>query len=145
MSRNIEDLDPRMQPLALELVGRCMAQGLPIVITQTRRTMEEQQALYDQGRVRPGKIVTQARPGQTAHNYGLAFDVAFIIPETGEITWDEPRSGAWYDVGRIGEGLGLIWGGRWRKFPDRPHFELANWRSAGLSTDEAQATTDARG
>ena len=36
--------------------------------------MEEQAMLYAQGRSRPGKIVTQAKPGQSYHNYGLAFD-----------------------------------------------------------------------
>ena len=39
-----------------------------------RRTMEEQAALYAKGRTVGGKIVTKAKPGESYHNYGLAFD-----------------------------------------------------------------------
>jgi hypothetical protein len=39
-----------------------------------RRTMEEQAKLYAKGRTSGGRIVTKAKPGQSFHNYGLAFD-----------------------------------------------------------------------
>ena len=38
--------------------------------------MEEQAALFAIGRTAPGKIVTKARPGESYHNHGLAFDWA---------------------------------------------------------------------
>jgi len=38
------------------------------------RTMKEQQDLYDQGRTKPGKIVTKAKPGTSAHQHGIAID-----------------------------------------------------------------------
>lgn len=127
MSRDIQDLEPCLRQPANAFVARCLTIGLHIVITQTHRTREEQQALYEQGRTRPGKIVTKAGPDASPHVAGLAFDIAFRDAE-GHITWDETWPGAWETVGQIGEGLGLKWGGRWAGFPDRPHFEWPNWK-----------------
>lgn len=123
MSRNLSDLDPRLEPLARQFLERAQAAGLSVVVTQTRRTMEEQAALYAQGRTRPGKVVTNAKPGQSAHNAGLAFDVAFLAPG-GLVTWEGP----WERLGEIGRSLGLEWGGDWPNFSDRPHFQFPNWR-----------------
>lgn len=146
MSRDIQDLATCMQPVAIAFKARCAEAGLPIVITQTHRTDEEQQALYDQGRVRPGKIVTNARPGSSAHNPpnqfpGLAFDIAFFIPETGYLTWEEARPGAWEEVGSIGESLGLVWGGRWPRFQDKPHFEWPEWRKVVAGGDPTDGSS----
>jgi peptidoglycan L-alanyl-D-glutamate endopeptidase CwlK len=102
-----------------QLRDRCASQGISILLTQGLRTFEEQAALYAQGRTAPGKVVTNARPGDSLHNYGRAFDIAFRKPD-GSVTWDGP----WSKVGAIGESLGLTWGGRWRSFPDRPHFQF---------------------
>ena len=129
MSRKIADLAGWMQLKALELVAHAERIGLFILITQTLRTMAEQDALYQQGRSKPGKVVTKARAGQSPHNYGLAFDIAFVDPGRDGVTWDEPRDGAWEEVGKCGESLGLVWGGRWKAFPDRPHFEAQSWRA----------------
>lgn len=131
MSRDVQDLAECMRPVAVEFCARCAEAGFNVLITQTRRTAEEQQALYDQGRVRPGKVVTKARPGESPHNFGLAFDVAFRVPETGDVTWD----GDWDRVGAIGERLGLVWGGRFHSFPDRPHFEWPEWRYVAAGAD----------
>ena len=127
MSRKIEDLDPKMQPLAAEFLRLAWAAGLPVVITQTRRAVAEQDALYAQGRTAPGPIVTNAPGGSSPHCAGLAFDVAFQAPQKA-VTWDEPRPGAWDELGKIGEGLGLVWGGRFKHLVDRPHFECEDWR-----------------
>lgn len=123
MSRNLEDLHPDIIPLAVRLSFAAAAQGINLVVTQTRRTLEEQAELYAQGRTKPGKIVTNAKPGESAHNYGLAFDVAFREGEHG-VTWVGP----WGALGEIAAEIGLEWGGNWRSFPDRPHFELPGWR-----------------
>lgn len=124
MSRSLSDLDPRLQPLARQFLERAEAAGLSIVVTQTRRTLEEQAALYAQGRTRPGKVVTNAKPGQSAHNFGLAFDVAFIDPDGG-VTWEGP----WERLGVIGQAIGLEWGVDWAGFADRPHFQMPGWKT----------------
>ena len=123
MSRRLEDLAPAMLPLAEAFLEAVAEADLGVILTQTRRLPEEQAALYAQGRTKPGKVVTNAKPGESAHNHGLAFDIAFLAVD-GTVTWDGP----WSKVGAIGESVGLAWGGRWKSFPDRPHFEMPDWR-----------------
>lgn len=140
MSRDLADLAPYVAEVAKELLAACYAKGLFLIITQTKRTVAEQQALYDQGRIRDGKIVTNARPGDSPHCPpndfpALAFDVAFKVPESGIVTWEPPEGRSWFEVGRIGESLGLVWGGSWKGFPDRPHFEWADWRQVAAGGD----------
>lgn len=116
--RRIEALHPDLQPLAIKLLHAAAAAGMPILITETLRSRERQAELYAQGRTAPGKIVTRARPGESRHETGRAFDVAFHGAD-GRPTWDGP----WEDLGALAESIGLAWGGRWKR-PDRPHIEL---------------------
>lgn len=128
-SRKIEDLHPKFQPLARRFLDECQNAGHRLIITCGYRSIAEQDDLYAQGRTRPGKRVTCARGGQSWHNYGLAIDVVFI--RDGKADWDGP----WEEIGRIGESLGLIWGGRFKRLVDRPHFE---WHP-GLTIAQAKA------
>lgn len=94
---------------------------MPCSVVQGTRTFAQQQAIYDQGRTTPGAVVTKARPGDSYHQYGLAFDV---VPDAYKDlpNWN-PGGDAWTTIGQIGESMGLTWGGRWAS-PDEPHFEL---------------------
>lgn len=95
--------------------------GVPCDITEGTRSFSEQQKVFDQGRTTPGAVVTKARPGDSFHQYGLAFDA---VPKAYKDMKDwNPSGPAWLTIGQIGEGLGLHWGGRWST-PDEPHFEL---------------------
>lgn len=93
-----------------------------IIITQGYRSIEEQNRLYSQGRTTSGKIVTNAKGGQSAHNYGLAFDFAPLI--NGKIDWDDIDK--FKTVAAIGIKAGLRWGGDWIKSKDYPHLEYTN-------------------
>ncbi len=117
MSRRIEDLEPGTQSRCRVLLSQAQAQGIKLVVVQTWRTLEEQAFIWQQGRSRPGPIVSYARPGYSWHNFRRAFDVAFRVGTTG-VSW----RGKWSVVGAIGESLGLGWGGRF-KDPDRGHFQ----------------------
>lgn len=86
--------------------------GKPIRITEGYRSLERQKELYNK---RPK--VTNAKAGQSYHNWGVAFDIVF--EKTG---YDAPESD-WQLVGRIGKRIGLEWGGDWKTFTDRPHFQ----------------------
>ena len=123
-SRLIIDLDPKLQPLCREHVRRCKAEGIDLLITCTFRDNAEQQALYDQGRTKPGKIVTNAKPGQSKHNVGKAYDVVPL--RDGKPIWGTtgPDGKLWERVGNIGRSLGLVWAGDWKTFKEFPHFEL---------------------
>lgn len=116
-SRDLNQLVPKVKELALKLIAECKKQGVPIIITQTYRSSEYQQELYNKGRSTKGSIVTNCKPGQSPHEYRVAFDVAIDIPDK------------LYDVklldkvGLIGEKLGLEWGGHFKSFVDKPHFQ----------------------
>jgi hypothetical protein len=65
--------------------------------------------------------VTQAKGGESNHNYGLAADLCPF--ENGKPRWDAPIE-TWVDIGRTAERHGLEWGGAWKKFVDKPHVQL---------------------
>jgi RHS repeat-associated protein len=91
--------------------------GIDLRVTDAYRTYAEQDAIYAKGRTAAGSIVTNAKGGQSNHNFGLAIDV---VPfENGKINY---KTSQWKLIGRIGESRGLEWGGRWR-FVDKPHFQ----------------------
>ena len=115
----IATLQPEVQPMARALVQKAAAAGIRIKILSGLRTYAEQDALYAQGRTAPGKVVTNARGGQSNHNFGIAFDVGVF---EGNTYLDE--SPKYKAVGVLGEELGLEWGGNWKTIVDQPHFQL---------------------
>jgi peptidoglycan L-alanyl-D-glutamate endopeptidase CwlK len=115
---NLERLQPRAAELARQLVEKALEKGIVIRIISGLRTMEEQDALYAQGRTKPGRIVTTARGGFSVHNTGLAFDIG-VFREDKYIDEDPTYN----TVGQIGKSLGLIWGGDLPAIKDVPHFE----------------------
>lgn len=133
----IAGLDPRLQPIARKFLADARAAGHKILLTQGRRTIAEQNALYAKGRTAPGSKVTNSKGGDSPHNYGLAIDFAFL-DEKGRAVW--PEKGPWAAVAAFGKALGLTWGGDWKKFVDRPHLELsepfkvarADWKAGKL-------------
>lgn len=129
-SRSLDDLHPKLKPLAELFLARCKAAGLDILVTCTWRSNAEQEALFNQGRFgMPGPIRTKARGGQSAHNAMLdgqpaarAFDIVPMI--NGKPEWTGKHS-AWQKAGEIGMALGLNWYGRpGAPFREFPHFEL---------------------
>lgn len=127
----IAQLEPVIQPKARALIEAARAEGIELAVTQGLRTMAEQQALYDQGRTKPGPIVTNAKPGSSWHNFGLAFDVAVVVG--GKPSW--PTDAAlWKRIGELGKAQGLTWGGDFTSIVDMPHFQL----TGGLSLEQAR-------
>ena len=129
-ARNIATLEPTTAKLATELLRRLAAEGYNFKVTSGTRTFDEQAKLYAQGRTAPGPKVTNARPGFSWHNFGLAFDVTLFQGDRNPV-WEHP---AYAIAGRIGKELGLRWGGDFKSLVDRPHFE----RPVGLSLAEAR-------
>ena len=78
----------------------------------------------------PGPKVTNAKPGYSWHNFGVAWDFA-VFDEQGQPQWESPLMER---CGEIGESLGLEWGGRWKGIKDTPHLQL----KTGLSLAEAR-------
>jgi peptidoglycan L-alanyl-D-glutamate endopeptidase CwlK len=93
------------------------------LVTSTYRSTAEQNALYAQGRTKPGKKVTNAKGGQSFHNHRLAYDVVPL--RNGKPVWGTTGEDGklWQRVGELGEAAGLEWAGRWTKFREFPHFQ----------------------
>ncbi len=104
MSRSLDDLRPEFRELVDKWFAGLFASSIDILITCTLRTPMEQDALYAQGRTLPGPIVTKARSGESAHQYGLALD--FVILRNGKPDWsgDSP---AWDQAITIAQRSGL--------------------------------------
>lgn len=117
--KNIATLLPQAQEKAYEFVRLIKDKGINAKIISGTRTYEEQRALYDQGRSKPGKIVTNARPGESFHNHGVAWDIG-IFDDNGKYLEDSPL---YKLAGKIGESIGLEWGGNWSgNLVDEPHY-----------------------
>ena len=128
--KNIDTLEPVTAKLATEHLRRLAAERLNFKVTSGTRTMSEQAALYAQGRTTKGARVTNARPGQSWHNFGVAYDLTLFSGKNP--VWESPK---YLRAGEIGEDLGLEWGHRWKTFKDTPHFQ----RPLGVTLAEARA------
>lgn len=101
---------------------------IDFVVLCGTRSVEEQQALYAQGRTKPGKIVTwiDGVTKKSNHNHlpSLAVDVAPY-----PIDWENLERFKYLAkvIKRIAleNNIELRWGGDWKKNKDYPHFELA--------------------
>ena len=120
----------RLAPLNPEFARRILvlsdlqnAAGEPIKVAQAFRSWADQQKEWNQGRTTPGPIVSNAPPGHSWHEFGLAADVCPIRLLTVK-GWG-PADPAWAAMGARGKRLGLFWGGDFVHCPpDRPHFQL---------------------
>ena len=127
-SRSINDLHPIFRPKTYEFENAAKAAGLDVLIYCTLRTNAEQDELYTHGRTKPGPIVTNARGGQSAHNYGLAFDGVPMVH--GKPMWDESHP-SWDLYGQVASAVGLEWAGNWvGKLREKPHIQLPDWKQA---------------
>lgn len=126
-SRQLSDLKPVVMIKAEQFLDHCKMVGIDVLITSTYRDLQAQAALYAQGRttkgVNPrifkpmGDTVTNARPGQSFHNYRCAFDFVPLI--RGKPMWEDAKS---FEVcGEIAESVGLEWAGRWVRFKEKAH------------------------
>ena len=119
-NRDLSALYPDLKVRYLKLKADMKDHFKDIFLTDGFRSFERQNHLYALGRtIDDTKRVTDAKAGESFHNYGLAFDVAFIGPEM------YSENNPWNDLGRIGKAHGLEWGGDFSESKrDRPHFQL---------------------
>jgi len=110
------------------LLKNCEARGAHYVAQQGLRTYEEQNALYEKGRSAPGKIVTNARGGQSYHNFGMACDFVRDMKAAKGVqpSWD-PED--YRILAEEAEKLGLEAGLDWHTFKDPPHVQLHTTRA----------------
>lgn len=99
--------------------------GYTLVRGTGLRTMSQQAKLYSQGRTKPGTIITNAKPGESAHNYGLAQDYVLYCRGTVVTNGSAPP---WAEIAQIALNAGLVCGYFWRTLKDSGHMEHRQWR-----------------
>ncbi len=123
------------QRAARAFLARARARGIDARIISATRSYEEQNRLFRQGRYgNPGCKVTNARGGQSNHNFAIAWDIGVFSGGTylkGVSAYENAARACLIDD--------LVWGGTWQTFRDTPHYQLAN----GLSTAQTRALFEA--
>jgi peptidoglycan L-alanyl-D-glutamate endopeptidase CwlK len=133
-SRSLIELLPVVRKKVEEFLEYCRQEGIDVLVTSTYRDAESQNELYAQGRTKPGRIVTNAKAGQSWHNWRCAVDVVPL--RNGKPVWGTTGEDLklWMKVGELGERAGLEWAGRWKRFREFPHFQY----TAGLTLKDLQ-------
>jgi peptidoglycan LD-endopeptidase CwlK len=111
-----------------EFVKRHPDKAVPL-LTCTYRSNEEQTKLYNQGRTTKGKIVTHAKAGESPHNFkpSFAFDIGFSKGKV--MDWNSTLFTLFAGILKERYIETVTWGGDFKEFKDRPHFELKGWRA----------------
>ncbi len=125
----IEHLHPVLRGGIERLHRELATAGLPFQLFEGFRSPQRQAELYAQGRTRPGRRVTNARPWSSYHQYGAAGD--FVLRIDGRWSWDDQgeRAHWWTRLHELARGVGLdpiSW--------EKPHLQLA-----GVSLDDLRA------
>ncbi len=171
-SRKLDDLATPAKIRALQFLAEARLAGIDVLVTCTLRDFDAQNALYAHGRTReeldavglthvapaPGPRVTNARGGDSFHQYACAFDVVPL--RHGKPVWgtsgngidDDPADDEtddlelWQRLGAIGEACGLDWAGRWKgRLREMAHFQytggiaLADFKGGKRLTNGALA------
>lgn len=158
MSRAISELTDSCREKLGELIQLCEKHGVEFIVTFTSRTLEEQHALYCQGR-QPLELVNQGRAAlgwapitekqnrrpvtwtirskhvvDEQNPKARAFDVAIV--KDGKVTWDlkadfdKDGISDYLEVGHLGEAVGLKWGGRFVNSKGKPIPDYAHFEEA---------------
>ena len=128
MSKAIDSLELEFKPLIITLLAELKLRGINCVVTSGRRTIDEQNKLYSQGRTTSGSVVTKARGGESPHNFGLAADLC-PLDRNGNLWWNCPDD-IWQVIHNLAEERGYLDSGYDWKFCDRPHLEDHRWKTA---------------
>jgi peptidoglycan L-alanyl-D-glutamate endopeptidase CwlK len=122
----IDTLHPKIRAEVQELVNTInntiLTSNVKMIVTQGLRTFAEQDALYKQV-----PKVTNAKGGQSIHNYGLAFD--FCLKKDKTAIWDTMKDfdgdkhSDWMEIVDLFKSKGYVWGGDFKSIKDAPHFE----------------------
>lgn len=135
----IQKLHPSVREEVTKIINECnqtLTGKAQVRITQGLRTFREQNDLYAQGRTKVGKKVTQAKAGQSIHNYGFAVDVCLLI-DNKTATWDTAKDwdndsiADWQECVKIFAKYDWNWGGNWKTIKDYSHFEkkgFSDWK-----------------
>ena len=120
--KRIAELDPRVRQPATNFINDTQDwTGVKLRANEGYRSVSDQDKYYAQGRTAPGNIVTNAKGGESYHNYGKAMDV--VIMTNGQPDWSKQITPA---IAAYGKQQGFEWGGDWKgQLRDYPHFQMS--------------------
>ncbi len=128
MGRKLNELDPIVEAAALKAIAECETKGMKVLVSCTYRSGEEQNALYAQGRTKPGMKVTNAKAGQSFHQYRVALDLYPLIGGKPDFSGRAPE---WEKIAGIFKKHGFEWAGDWTRFRELPHFQMTKGHTLG--------------
>ena len=146
----ISSLDPKCQWRFRGFLAACKKEastyGCDYKFISGYRSWAEQDALYAQGRSKPGDIVTNARGGYSYHDFKIAadggvFTVSGVYMDDGtpsQQTLAEKVHGA---CASLAPAFGLVWGGSWKGFRDTPHWQVDTGHSSPTAKDRDKFST----
>jgi hypothetical protein len=115
-SRKLDDLVVPFRTKVFEFIARCAEAGIPVMIVETLRSLEEHKR---------NLALKRSWVAVSKHCSGQAIDVCpydvYQLSGPDKLKWDGNAT-VWQIIGVIGEKCGLRWGGRW-KVKDMCHFE----------------------
>lgn len=160
MSRSLLDLHQAPQAVFGEWLRRCNSKGVAILVYETYRSPQRQDRLFAQGRTESGPIVTNARAGDSFHQYRCALDAVpwefykgrgHVIMS--KLDWTPFANGresafrssrdrnildrSWKVMVEQADSLGIQWAGDWHSLIEYVHFQY----TLGLTLGECQTMT----
>lgn len=125
----------KLEPFLQAAESAMSSKGVTIEVISGLRSWAAQAALYAQGRTKPGRIVTKARPGSSWHNYGLAIDLGLF---KNGVYLDEKQPAIadklYAEIGKLASQHSVEWAGNWKSFQETPHFQV----TFGLTLSQAR-------
>ena len=123
---NLEQLYPPFAERIRIMLEACRERGADYFAISGFRSYLEQAELFAQGRTTIGKKVTNAKPGESAHNFGIAVDFCRDADATRAGLQPGWKPEDYAILGEEAERAGLVWGGDWA-MKDLPHVQLAGF------------------
>ena len=127
-AKNVATLHHKVQQVFKNWIAECQilakAYNYEYKAISGNRSWQEQAKIYAQGRTAPGKVVTNAKPGYSNHNYGIAVDMGVFANGKYLDASNPGKAEAFHrEAAKIAEKYNIEWGGSWKSFKDYPHFE----------------------
>lgn len=122
---NLNKINPMFLTLCRELIDNCSALGYDYFAISGFRSPEEQAKLYAQGRTTEGKIVTNAPPFSSLHQFGMAIDFCLDGDKNKDGLQPLWQIDQYETLAQEARKLGLITGMDFKKFKEGPHIQMA--------------------
>ena len=111
--KRLEGVDERLKAIVIECAARCL---FPFNVSEGLRSVEQQREYVRQGK---------SRTMNSKHLTGKAVDLYPLTMNRKQVDWSrfEELADLMFQVASD-QGTEIVWGGHWKTFVDKCHFEL---------------------